>query len=381
MKLKIKNILYIVFAVFVNLYRIKPIVHDRYCFIMTHDTSEYGNVGAMKHYILQNNKSIEYIDITKHDYEFRINLKQILTVLKFFLVKSYWIATSEYIFLDNAFLPLAYCNISKNTKVIQLWHGCDAIKKFGQSYNTGLLKWLEKKTSEKYTYLVLNSEKTREKYKEAFGVDDSKIVVTGSPRVDIYFDKEKCRLLIDEFFKQNKVLLNKKIILYAPTFRDKQNNQLSNDLFELADKIDEDSVILLRLHPSLKESIVIQEKYKSKMIDVSNYDNLVQLLLISDILITDYSSIIYEYSILEKPIIFFTYDFKEYSENGRGLYENYIEYVPGTICNSIEEVLISIIQSNFYKEIVKEFKINNHDYLDGNNKDRIIDLLMKKRII
>lgn len=375
MRLKVKNILYMIFAMFVNIYRIRPVVCNRYCFIMTHDTSEYGNVGAMKKYILEQDKDIEYIDITKNDYKISTSFKQLGILLKFFFIKSYWIATSEYIFLDNAFLPLAYCNLSKKAKVIQLWHGCNAIKKFGQSYNTGLLKKLEKKLAEKYTYLVLNSENTREKYKEAFGVDDSKILVTGSPRVDIFFDEEKCSILRSEFYKENTLLEEKKIILYAPTFRDDQSNKLSEELYQLADSIYEDSVILLRLHPSLNESIIIPKKYKSKIINVSGYNNLVQLLLVSDVLITDYSSIIYEYSILERPMIFYSYDLKEYSENGRGFYEDYENYVPGTVCYSLQDLIIEIRKLEIDIDKVTYFKIKNYEYRDGKNIQRILSIL------
>ncbi|WP_286316533.1 hypothetical protein, partial [Romboutsia ilealis] len=84
MRLKVKNILYMIFAMFVNIYRIRPVVCNRYCFIMTHDTSEYGNVGAMKKYILEQDKDIEYIDITKNDYKINTNLKQLGILIKFF---------------------------------------------------------------------------------------------------------------------------------------------------------------------------------------------------------------------------------------------------------------------------------------------------------
>lgn len=375
MRLKVKNILYMIFAMFVNIYRIRPVVCNRYCFIMTHDTSEYGNVGAMKKYILEQDKDIEYIDITKNDYKISTSFKQLGILLKFFFIKSYWIATSEYIFLDNAFLPLAYCNLSKKVKVIQLWHGCNAIKKFGQSYNTGLLKKLEKKLAEKYTYLVLNSENTREKYKEAFGVEDSKILVTGSPRVDIFFDEEKCSILRSEFYKENTSLEGKKIILYAPTFRDNQSNKLSEELYQLVDGINEESVILLRLHPSLNEGVSIPKKYESKIINMSSYNNLVQLLLVSDALISDYSSIIYEYSILEKPMLFYSYDLHEYSKRGRGFYEDYESYVPGVICYSLKDLIIEIKKLEVDIDRVKNFKIKNHEYIDGKNMQRILNIL------
>ncbi|MFI3211447.1 MAG: CDP-glycerol glycerophosphotransferase family protein [Peptostreptococcaceae bacterium] len=369
MKLEIKNIFHKLFAVFFNLYRIFPIKDNRYTFIMTHDSSEYGNVGCMKKYILER-ENIDYVDITKEDYVISVN--NIHRLIKLFFYKSYYMATSKCILLDNAFLPLAYCNMNKNTKVIQLWHGSNAIKRFGQTVNTGLLKELEKKLANKYTYLVLNSESTREKYKEAFGVTDDQILITGCPRLDIFFDEDVKGKIINSFYIKNKNLIDKKIILYAPTFRTDKNNFIG----KIIDVVDKNTIIMLKLHPFVKDHVDIDDKHKDRIIIISD---LIESILVSNMLITDYSSIIYDYSILNKPMLFFCYDYEEYMLNDRGFYEEYKTYVPGRICfcvNDLRDTILNIDKIN-YDEYVRHLNRYNNRFIDGMNRKRLFNFINK----
>ena len=104
----------------------------------------------------------------------------------------------------------------------------------------------------------------------------------------------------------------------------------------------------------------------------SSYEDINTLLFVSDCLISDYSSIIFEYSVLEKPMLFFAYDLESFSQKGRGFYEEYESYVPGKVVRDTKEVA-AFIRSEFYdKECVKKFKRESFSYLDGYSMERFL---------
>lgn len=375
----IKIIGYLIFSLFYYIFCIFPIRKDKVFCIMTHDSSESSNVSMVVNGLKEKNHSYQFNYIKKSETNDIKGKKIIVKFFDFFIRKPYEMATSEYIIQDNIFLPIAYIIFRKKVKVIQLWHGTGTIKKFGQSINTGQLGRLEKRANQSITHLIVNSNYTKSIYSQAFGISEDKIFVFGLPRTDRLFDKKRLDKDLQLFYKEYPQLRCKKIILYAPTFRDNEVNGplLGLNINELLSGLSEDYVLILKLHPHIANKFNLKNMDlvgdQKRVYDFSKYNNLNTLFVASEILVTDYSSIIFDYCILEKPMIFFAYDLEDFSESGRGFYTDYKDYVPGNIAYSTKELITYIRKERYDIDKTIEFKNGNYQYLDGTSTKRIIE--------
>ena len=379
-----KTIGYLIFAGFYYIYRFFCRVSPKKVFcIMTHDPGRDGNIGALVEYLKDKKEGYSFHYIKKAERNELKNLRIMKGKVSFFVVKPYHLATSSFVLLDNVFLPMAYISFPKRVKVIQLWHGTGTIKRFGQDANTGRLKILEKRANSRLTHLIVNSDATKALYAKAFGVSSGKVYTYGLPRTDILFDKQKLKERAQEFFVQYPQLAGKKLILYAPTFRDdeKEENRAIRDIYKISRSLP-DYTILLRLHPFVAKAFEEAERKASQRADnivsVSSYPEINTLLVVADLLITDYSSVVFEYCLLHKPMIFYAYDLEEFAKSGRGFYRPYEEYVPGPVAKSMEELLEIIESKNFSTDKIQDFIIEHYKYLDGKSSERIYNNIFKK---
>ncbi|NFA43046.1 hypothetical protein EXM65_10765 [Clostridium botulinum] len=370
-----KRILYIIYSSIFYLYSIFPLNKNKTTFIMTHDKSINGNIMCMYKKVKKEQPNHICKFITKSQFNNVNKLKKILEELKFLFVTPYYLATSKTIFLDNVFLPMSYFRFKSEVKVVQLWHGCNTLKKFGQLSTSGLLKKLEKKANSKYTHIIVSSKNMIKLHKQVFGVDEKVIYPLGLPRMDIFFDENKIEDEKNKFYEQFKYLGDKKIILYAPTFRDNSLTSLDDnmDLSDIVNEFPDEYIIINKFHP------FVTNKYKditnNKIIDMSQYEDLTRLLFVADVLVTDYSSIVFDYALLNKPTIFYAYDKEEYENKIRGFYYNYEEYLGKTIVYSKKELLKRIININNKDKCKKDFISRYVDYNDSNSTKRIYNLI------
>lgn len=294
----------------------------------------------------------------------------------------YYLATSKYWITNNHyyhFLPKP-----KGTIMINTWHALGAFKKFGiDSAKVEKDKERFIKDSKNIDYLLVSSKELKEIYSKALNVEKNKILSLGIPRTDVLFDSEHMEIVKKEFFNLYKDLKKKNIILYAPTFRDdeKEYFNMQLDLKLLKENLGEGSVILLKLHPIIRHKFEIPKELEGFVIDVSKV-SINKLMIISDMLITDYSSVIFEYSLLDKPIIFFAYDYEKYKNNLRNFYFGYEEFIPGKMLKTSEEVLKEIhegMKSSYDKELIREFSKRFCEYTDGKSTKRFINYFFKNK--
>jgi len=346
---------------------------------MTHDSSRDGNVGLMVEYLKDRKESFSFHYLKKADRNLVKDIHVFRGKMSFFIIKPYHLATSEYVLMDNIFLPMAYLKFNKKVQVIQLWHGTGTIKRFGQDVNTGRLKNLEKKANSRITHLIVNSEETKKEYAKAFGVNEDKVFVYGLPRTDLFFDQAKVDERIKSFYQQYPNLSGKKLILYAPTFRDHENDHpsLALDTKMLCEQMPEDYIFMLRVHPFVEQAY--EKAWLSKpdlrdeknVISMSSYSDISTLLLVSDYLITDYSSVIFEYCLRKRPMIFYAYDLEQFSNYGRGFYQPYLEYVPGPVAKDTETIIELLKKNQFDIDKICTFKNQNYQFLDGKSAERL----------
>lgn len=348
-----------IFGKLFNIFTKLPIDNNLISFIIDSNESFSGN--------------LEYI---KDEFEKRGNFKfhfYYKDKLSFGSLKK--LATSKYIFLNDNFFPFAFMKCDSQTTVIQLWHAPGAFKKFGGSVeNASMLKMISNNTD----YLIITSKFIEDYYSEAFQIDKSKIKSLGLPRADYYFKNHDIDRLRDDFNKEYGIDSSKKIILYAPTFREnKEFNNVFNflDLEEFNKELSDDYVLVLRLHPKIKKFYSSEISVNGDYIDCSNYKNEQELMLLADILITDYSSIMIEFGLLNKPIIFFAYDLDNYLSNERGFYLDYKKDLPGPIVYTTDE-LIKCINEGIDSSNLDSFIMTQFDEIDGDASKRIVDFVL-----
>ena len=132
--------------------------------------------------------------------------------------------------------------------------------------------------------------------------------------------------------------------------------------------------MLIKMHPFVRTEFVIPDAYSNHLINVTDYPDINELLFVTDVLITDYSSVIYEASLLKLPMLFFAFDLDKY-DGDRGFYEPYEDMVPGKIVRSMGELITSLKNEDYESEKLTGFLEKNFSHLDGHSTDRVIDLL------
>ena len=292
----------------------------------------------------------------------------------------YDITTSGCIFLDDFYGLISSQRVREGQNLVQLWHGGGAYKKFGYSrINTG--DKIERVHSgyRKYTMAITSSEDTRDCFAEAFGIDRSKTAATGIPRTDVFFDDDAKQEIRRKFFVRYPELKGKKLILVAPTYRgrkveDADYNFDYADLDGLSEQLGEEYKILTRWHPALRNNIdmgKVKPEKCSMAADFSHYDDVNDLLIVCDTLITDYSSIIFDYSLLNKPLIYFAYDKDTYGTE-RGLYFSFDEYIIGKVVTDRKALGNAVIEKDMCTSKREEFNRKFMSACDGSSTDRVI---------
>ncbi|OKK23984.1 hypothetical protein AMK09_08075 [Streptomyces sp. CB02488] len=292
----------------------------------------------------------------------------------------YRLATSDTVLMDDYFGLLGNLTISPETKIIQLWHAGSGFKAVGYSrfgkYGSPKLS----NAHRKYTYVITGSKHLVPVYAEAFGVEESAVVPTGLPRIDTFLNEEHSQKVTDDFFAAYPQFRGKKIVLFAPTFRGKSISDAHYDYdridFEKLHEVCGDKyVVLFRMHHFISEAPPIPEEYSDRLVDFASFPDTNDLLHVTDVLVTDYSSVIYEYTLLDKPILFYAYDKDTYSVI-RGFHRDYDSVAPGTICVTFDDLLKALQDEDFDLSKVEEFRRENFDYVDTNSADRVIDWLV-----
>ena len=302
-------------------------------------------------------------------------------------------STAKYI-ITNSRLP-DYIIRRKGQVYLQCWHGTP-LKKLGYDLTTeggnalNSLKDMQNKyktEAKRFTHLLSPSKFTTEKLSKAFNLEKNnnkvKILEVGYPRNDFLFkstakDKKDLKKLLN-------LPSNKKVILYAPTWRDNQHEagvgytyDLGVNFDNLKENLNDEFVILFRTHYFVANKFNF-DKYKDFVINVSEYEDIVDLYTISDLLITDYSSVFFDYANLKRPIIFYMYDLEKYKNEIRGFYLDLNE-LPGKITTKEDELINEIknIENNFkYDEKYITFN-KKYNYLDEKNiSKKVINKMIK----
>ncbi len=298
----------------------------------------------------------------------------------------YYLAKSGY-WVNNQNFP-TYIEKRKGTTYLQTWHGTPLKKMLFDIENIHGRSddYLERVhgATKQWDHLVSPSPYASKAFRSAFKYEGD-IIESGYPRNDLFY-KGHQKELIEQVKKQLVIPEDKKIILYAPTFRDNETKgknkfvfDIKMDLHEMQKRLGEEYVILLRMHVVVSNKFKIPEELNSFVYNVSKYPEIQELSLISDILITDYSSVMFDFANTDQPMLFFTYDFEEYKNDIRGFYMDFEKEAPGPFVYNTEEIIRSIENIDKiklkYSEKYKAFQQKYCSLEDGHASKRIVDRL------
>lgn len=229
----------------------------------------------------------------------------------------------------------------------------------------------------RWDYLLVQGRFMKDKAYDCFNFT-KKILEYGYPRTDALFNvsEDKKR----EIKKQLNLPLDKRIILYTPTWRKKGSFDMELDIEKMRESLSDEYILLVRLHHLCAPNAAVEADNRF-VFDLHSYRCVEDLYLISDILITDYSSVMFDYALLDKPMLFYTYDLEDYRDNLRGLYVDIEAEAPGPLLFNTEEVITAVknIDEEWERcaDKVKAFKDKYLGYECGNSCQKIIDEVIK----
>lgn len=316
-----------------------------------------------------------------------------------FIEKDTWDAfkksiRAKYVFITHSISDVSSINIFRNAKVVQLWHGV-GIKSLDSIQEHGLfsgLRSLIRKILRNYDYFVASSKENARRTIDVFstyGANENNILTTGFPRNDYFFKEtfETHQIKKDMSKQLNTDISDKNIILYMPTFRldsderfsflsleETQRNKLQMILEE------HNAIIIEKAHDSEAKDKVDSEKlinqsifpiFNDEHIDVQD------ILVASDVLVTDYSSVYLDFVLLDRPVIHFTYDYEKYINENKGVYYDFDKISGGDLVFEFDELLKSIClnleNKDFNKESRRQAKTQMLEFEHGTSSENIAE--------
>lgn len=324
--------------------------------------------------VLSRIKSDDDFDVLEfyHDFNRCGSLKSLIYSIRF--MKIY--AKAEFVFICDNFLPVSACNKRKGTTVIQLWHACGAFKKFGYDTTGDIPKYYKGNVYKNYDLVTVSSDECIKHFASAMRLDESVFKALGVSRTDIYFDDDFIAQSKERFYNENPNAKGKKIALWAPTFRGNPATPYlegSDAVKSLADELlnSGEWYFVTKLHPHMKKSV-----NEANITDIETE----MLFSVAELLITDYSSVIYEYALFKKPILIFAPDLEKYKRD-RGFY-NDIEDLPAEVVIDEKGLTMEAVNdavSMFDDSKMISFLEKYMTACDGKSTNRIIDYVNKLR--
>ncbi|MDX1259382.1 CDP-glycerol glycerophosphotransferase family protein [Exiguobacterium sp. K1] len=309
--------------------------------------------------------------------------------------KYYYLMARAQYWIFNTRQPLSLKK-RRETMYLQTWHGTP-LKRLGLDMdevhmpgtNTEQYKTNFSAQAKEWNYLLSPNLYSSAIFKRAFDFRGL-LLETGYPRNDLLYAPDRQQQA--EQIKQSlRLPPGKKVILYAPTWRDDEfvtkgqyRFNLKLDLKQMQSRLGDDYIVLLRMHYLIAEHLDLTA-FDGFAYDVSAYGDIAELYLISDLLITDYSSVFFDYAHLNRPMLFFTYDLEKYASVLRGFYFDFEAVVPGPLLKESDQVIDYIehieTRSKQYEEKYTAFQERFCSLDDGKASQRVVNALFPAKII
>jgi CDP-ribitol ribitolphosphotransferase len=349
----------------------------------SHDTALRGNLAILAEGL---GTRLPEVAVIVQAYRTAPTLRSRLAALRHAWRAGYLLATSRVTIVDDFYFPIYVVTPRPGTTIIQAWHGCGAFKRFGysvidKSFGADESYVRSVAIHSNYDVCLVSSMAVAPHYAEAFGQPLSLFRSDiGIPRTDVLFGEERIAGIVADLRHRYAIPPDKRVILYAPTFRGDTVTAARADglpdWLTLRDVLADDHVLLVRLHPFVRHGLVIDRELDGFITDVSDHPDINELLHVADVLVTDYSSVIYEFALLGRPMVFYAPDLDAY-EGERGFYFDYRTGVPGPVVETSEALAAALRDPEPDVARVEAFARANFDVADGHATERAIERLIR----
>ena len=301
-------------------------------------------------------------------------------------LKFLWdVQTANYIVYNESSSFTGAVPKRRGTKIMNTWHGCGAFKKFGYSVVTKRFGETEKSIRRfplhpPYDLVTVSSPEVVWAFEEAMGeAAKGHVKPVGVSRTDVFFRSAAIQAAKGKLRNLHPEIEGKIVVLYAPTFRGSIEHPKAPEAPDY-EALPEGFAFVIRNHPFVRESTdphpsTMSEHDTSKVVAVNADPSLTisELMMAADICITDYSSLIFEYALLEKPLLFYQNDLEDYDEE-RGFYYPYEELIPGPVLHDTESLGRALREASecFDPSGIRAFKEKFMSSCDGCATERII---------
>lgn len=302
------------------------------------------------------------------------------------VVAGWHLATARLFVVDDHYAPMSEIDPRPGTTRVQVWHACGAFKRFGYSlagkgFGSGDAAREAFPVHRNYDLCLVSAARFAPFYAEAFGQPVERFsAALGIPRTDRFFDTARALQLSAELRARYGLAADRRVVLYAPTFRGEDATAARSpaelDLAALHTALGQDHVLLLKAHPFVTARARLDPGLAGFVVDASAEPDLNDLMLVSDVLVTDYSSAMYEFALLERPIAFFAPDHAAY-ERERGFYLRWPEDLPGPVFETTEALASWLRAGDVDLERVRRFKAESFDVADGRATERFVDSVVR----
>lgn len=298
---------------------------------------------------------------------------------------AHLIAEAKLIILEDFYPQLHALDLRKETTVIQLWHACGAFKTFGFSrlFKPGGPEE-ESKNHRNYDKVFVSSEGVAPYYSEAFAISEKNVLSFGTPRTDVFFDEGYKEEVRKKLLCSFPFFFGKRIILFAPTFRGLGNKDAfypkeKFSVKEFMKDLPKDVILIIKQHPFVNTEIEIPKEYEERVFDFSRKVPINDLLFVINLLITDYSSSVFEAALLNLPMLFYVFDEENYRME-RDFYGDFDTFIPGVKASNMEELkkeVGNILSNNRSSSFdINRFKESYLSALDGKSTERITEYIL-----
>jgi len=347
---------------------LRPVKRGRVLFLSDSHLGFVGNMAFLRDAMERRFPDVEFRGLFKKSLATRRSLRDAVRL-------PYLMATSSIIILDD-FYPVIYpMRIRTGVRVVQLWHAAGAFKRVGHS-RAGLPggPTTGSEIHRNYTDAVVSSAQIVDDYAEAFALPRERVHAWGMPRSDAFFDAARVSATRSRVRRDLGVADDERLVVYAPTFRGKGQTSAygapETGWDDIAEQLGAGWRVAVRPHP-----FVAQRSLPRGVMDASAIPEMNDLLMATDILVTDYSSAIFEFALLQRPMVFFVPDLVEYSES-RSFYRPFDHYAVGPVVEHAAE-LASAIRSAAVDRVRLDAFVNEFcGALDGASSDRIAGQLL-----
>jgi CDP-ribitol ribitolphosphotransferase len=305
------------------------------------------------------------------------------------VVAGWHLATARLFLVDDYYFPMYVIPRRPGTRFVQVWHACGAFKKFGYSVLTKRFGADEAFVDAvpihaNYDLCLVSAARVAPCYAEAFRQPLERFTSRlGIPRTDLFFDEARMAAARAAIRARYTIPDGRRVLLFAPTFRGERVTEARTpddlDLVALRQGLGDDWLVLLRAHPFVRARLRVGPDLAGFVVDVSDWPDLNELMLVSDVLVTDYSSAIFEFALLERPIAFFAPDHAEY-EHERGFYLDFPGDLPGPVFETTEALAEHLRAGSFDLDRVRRFRDESFDVADGRATERFVEEVIRPAV-